>query len=206
MVSPDSIERSRDLDRLLTFVDAAVAIALTLLVLPLVDLAGELESGDAVWQAVREHAGRFAAFALSFVVIARLWRAQHQIVRGAVDDRVDLFWCLLAWALTIVFLPFPTALLAATGDQVATKILYIGALLVSSALLALLAAAVRRQRPPGSPLRPSVIPAAVDAVVDGVALLLSVLVPALSYLPLLLLVVGGHASTRILRRWPRLDH
>lgn len=206
MVSPGSLERSRDLDRLLTFVDAAVAIALTLLVLPLVDLAGEIDSSDSVWQVVRDHAGRFGAFALSFVVIARLWRAQHRIVRGAVEDRVDLFWCLIAWALTIVFLPFPTALLSATGDQVATKIFYIGSLLVSSVLLALLAAAVRRQRPPGAPHRPSVLPAAVDAVVDAIALLLSVLVPALSYFPLLLLVLGGQATTLIRRRWPNVDH
>ena len=33
-------ERSRDLERLITFVDAIVAIAITLLVLPLAELAG----------------------------------------------------------------------------------------------------------------------------------------------------------------------
>jgi uncharacterized membrane protein len=205
VVSPDSVERSADLDRLLTFVDAAVAIALTLLVLPLVDLAGEIHTDDSVWQVVREHGGEFGAFALSFVVIARLWRAQHRIVRGAVEDRIDLFWYLIAWALTIVFLPFPTALLSATGDQVATKIFYIGSLLVSSVLLAMLAAAVRRQRPAGSPLRPTMIPAAVDAVLTGIALLLSVFVPALSYFPLLLLVLGGQATTLVRRLWPSLE-
>ncbi|BCJ34164.1 DUF1211 domain-containing membrane protein [Actinocatenispora thailandica] len=205
MLSPDSIERSRDLDRLLTFVDAAVAIAITLLVLPLVDLAGEIESDDSVWQVVRDHAGQFGAFVLSFVVIARMWRAQHEIVRGAVEDRSDIFWSLIAWTLTIVFLPFPTALLAATGSQVATKIFYIGSLLVSSILLALLAAAVRRQRPPGAPHRPSVIPAAVDAVVDAIALLLSVFVPVLSYFPLLLLVLGGQAAALVRRLWPALE-
>jgi hypothetical protein len=51
-----------------------------------------------------------------------------------------------------------------------------------------------------------VLPAAVDAVVDGIALLLSVLVPALSYFPLLLLVLGGQATTLIRRRWPNVDH
>lgn len=205
MTSPDSIERSRDLDRLLTFVDAAVAIALTLLVLPLVDLASEIGSDDSVWQVVRGHAGEFGAFALSFVVIARLWRAQHEIVRGAVEDRVDIFWCLIGWALTIVFLPFPTALLAATGSQVATKIFYIGSLLVSSVLLALLAAAVRRQRPPGAPHRPNVLPTVVDAGVDALALLISVFVPALSYFPLLLLALGGRVTTLVRRLWPGLE-
>ena len=35
--------RSRDLERFITFIDAIVAIAITLLVLPLVDLATEIE-------------------------------------------------------------------------------------------------------------------------------------------------------------------
>ena len=207
MVLPDSFEfeRSRDLDRLLTFVDAAVAIALTLLVLPLVDLAGEIETDDSVWHVIAEHRGQFGAFVLSFVVIARLWRAQHEIMRGALEDRPGVFWCLVAWALTIVFLPFPTALLSATGSQAATKVAYIGALLLSSILLALLAAAVRRQLPPGTPHRPSVLPAAVDAMVDAVALLLSVFLPVLSYVPLLLLVLGGRATALARRRWPSLD-
>lgn len=40
--------RSRDLERFITFIDAIVAIAITLLVLPLVDLATEIEPGAAV--------------------------------------------------------------------------------------------------------------------------------------------------------------
>jgi hypothetical protein len=41
----DRVERSRDFERFITFIDAIVAIAITLLVLPLVDLATELDRG-----------------------------------------------------------------------------------------------------------------------------------------------------------------
>jgi hypothetical protein len=42
---------------------------------------------------------------------------------------------LLAWTLTIVFLPFPTTLVAATDNGGLVKVLYIGTMAMSSALL-----------------------------------------------------------------------
>ena len=46
--------REHTLERTLMFTDAAVAIALTLLVLPLVDVAGEV--GDSsVWDVITDH-------------------------------------------------------------------------------------------------------------------------------------------------------
>ena len=53
-------ERHRDLDRLLTFVDAVVAIAITLLVLPLAEGGGEVERGRRLAQ-VLQRAHRRAA-------------------------------------------------------------------------------------------------------------------------------------------------
>lgn len=47
--------RERDFERFLTFVDAVVAIAITLLVLPLVDLAGELGDGGSVADLIGDH-------------------------------------------------------------------------------------------------------------------------------------------------------
>ena len=45
----DVRERERGLDRVLTFVDAVVAIAITLLVLPLAELAPEVGDGSVRW-------------------------------------------------------------------------------------------------------------------------------------------------------------
>lgn len=52
--------------------DAVVAIAATLLVLPLVDVIGELD-GNHVGQLLRDNGDKLFAFVLSFVVIARFW-------------------------------------------------------------------------------------------------------------------------------------
>lgn len=164
---------------------------MTLLVLPLADLAGTLRQGDDVWSVVQGHAGEFLAFLLSFVVIARLWVAQLRIVRGALEADRPLVGVMLAWTLTIVFLPFPTSLLAEVGDQAATKVLYIGTLAVSSLLLALLATLVDRQLGPDTPWRPRRSVLLVDAAAFVLALVLCLLVPSLSYYPLLLLFVAG---------------
>ena len=81
-------ERSRDLERVLTYVDAIAAVAITLLILPLVDLAGEIRSEhDSVSALIRSHAGEFWGFALSFVVIARLWFSQHRLMRPVVTGQ-----------------------------------------------------------------------------------------------------------------------
>ena len=53
-----------------TFVDA---LALTLLVLPLVELTVELREDDSVANLLRNHGWQFFAFGLGFVVIARMW-------------------------------------------------------------------------------------------------------------------------------------
>src|SRR5690348_12750192 len=138
-------ERERDLERLLTFVDAVVAIAITLLVLPLAEIAGEVRNGQ-VLDLLREHVDDLFGFALSFAVIARLWVAQHAIVSSLVRQNDVILRLLLAWAFTIVVLPFPTALVAVTSDDSTAKVLYIGTMAASSALLALIARAVARDR------------------------------------------------------------
>ena len=137
-MSETELERDRDLDRFLTFVDAVVAIAITLLVLPLAELAPELGDGS-VTELLREHESELLGFFLSFAVIARLWLAQHETVSSLVRQDRFVVQILLLWLLTIVILPFPTALVAEAGEQAATKIFYIGTMAVSSLLLTLVA-------------------------------------------------------------------
>jgi len=189
-------ERERDLDRLLTFVDAIVAIAITLLVLPLADVAGEVGKGT-VSDLLSEHTAEILGFFLSFVVIARLWLAHHAIVSGLVRQDRWIVNLMLAWALTIVFLPFPTALVAEAPDDAMTKVLYIGTMALSSAVLAAIAWSIVRKpdvRDTAAPPDPSV--AAANVVAFLVALTVSVAVPATSYWPLLLLAVAEPVARR----------
>lgn len=123
----------RGLERLVVFADAVVAIACTLLVLPLVDLAAQAQAVPAT-QIVSDHLEQFGAFALSFAVIARLWVVHHRIF-----ERVDaydpmLIRLTLLWLFTVAFLPFPTSVLANQSGRGAS-VLYIGTLLASSLTL-----------------------------------------------------------------------
>jgi uncharacterized membrane protein len=83
LVPESRVARERDLDRFLTFVDAVVAIAITLLVLPLAEVATEVGDGS-VGDLLRDKDDKLLAFFLSFLVIAQLWMSQHHIVGGLV--------------------------------------------------------------------------------------------------------------------------
>jgi uncharacterized membrane protein len=190
-------DRGRDLDRLLTFVDAIVAIAITVLVLPLADIAGEVGKGP-VTELLAEHTAEMFGFFLSFLVIARLWLTHHAIVSGLIGQTAWIVNLTLAWALTIVFLPFPTALVAEAPDDATTKVLYMGTMAVSSAVLAAIAWAIRRKpdvSDADAPPDPWI--AAANVVLFLVALTVSVVAPVTSYWPLLLLLLAEPAVRRI---------
>ena len=195
--------RGRDLDRLLTMVDAIVAIAITLLVLPLVELTADLGE-EPVRRVLADHQGQLWSFLLSFAVIARLWWAQHEAVRGLVAMPPGFFGALMTWTVTIVFLPFPTALVAQSGDEALTKILYISTTAASMAVLVVIDLLVERHprcRVPGVRV-PRAGVTAVNVGLLVLALVISLALPVTSYLPLLLLAVDQPVA-RLLRLAPR---
>jgi uncharacterized membrane protein len=187
-------ERARDFERFLTFIDAIVAIAVTLLVLPLVDLVGELDQGGSVVQLLQDNLAPIGAFFLSFVVISQLWLIQHRMLKNVVATNEAMTWLLVFWGLTIVVLPFPTALVAGpgnAGEQAITKILYVGTMAVGSFVLGLVCLVVARH----DELRDSAdVPDAVRAFGTTATFVLALgvmlLVSGASYWPLLLLVVS----------------
>jgi len=189
------VRSDRGLDRLLTFLDAVVAIAITLLVLPLVDvLAGGRPETDLAGIFVHD-AAEFIAFLLSFAVIARLWWEHHRLGEqvGAYDAAFILVN--LAWVLTIVFLPFATQVVATYGPARLAVATYIGTILVSQACLSVLSlllwrrprlrrdGADTRQTPPWAAL-------ATTALLI-LALVLGVAIPAVNYWALLVLFLSG---------------
>jgi uncharacterized membrane protein len=144
------VRTDRGLDRLITFVDAVVAMAITLFVLPLVEV---LRSGSAA-EAGAGHGPRRGAGGgrgpvrglPCFVVIARLWLAHHRLVErvGAYDSAFVLVN--LGWVLTVVLLPFATQVLAVYGTDRPAIATYIGTMTASSACLSVLSVLVW-QRP-----------------------------------------------------------
>jgi uncharacterized membrane protein len=191
----DERPRERDFERFLTFVDAVVAIAITLLVLPLVDLAGSLRPGESVADLIGDNSAKLGSALLSFAVIARLWLAQHHVVRNVVRQDRIVTRLMLLWLLMIALLPFPTALLADGGSQALTKLLYVGTMAISSFCLAGMARHISRT----PAIRDSDdAPDAIGAMTAGVTLLLalaiSLAIPATSYWPLLLLLVTDRVA------------
>ena len=181
-------DRGRDLERLLTFIDAVVAIAMTLLVLPLVELTNDVSARESVADLLRHHQPQIWSFLLSFAVISRLWFAQHYSFSHVLYTHKRVASLLVFWSLTIVFLPFPTALVARAGDQATTKILYIGTILVSTIALAVIDRTViaNPQITDGDGL-PDFGAAVMNAGLLALALVISLVFPATSYFPLLLL-------------------
>lgn len=185
----------RGFDRFITFLDAVVAIAITLLVLPLVDVLGGHLPHD-VAGVFTENGDRFFAFLLSFAVIARLWLAHHRIVErvGAYDGA--FLFANFGWALTIVFLPFATQLIAEfpATDRLAVGV-YIGTITLSSLFLAAVGVlvwrrpALRREGVTEREVAPWVVLANAGAFV--VALVLGTALPHLNYYALLLLFLTG---------------
>ena len=159
-VPEDEIEteaESRAAERLNLFSDAVVAIAITLLAIEL-----PVPEGTTVptfWASVRHDAGHYAAFLISFFVIAAAWRDHHDIFRYVrrVDSR--LLTLNIGWLLMIVLNPFATRLLTAPGHpDLQTHALRFGfyallQVLVSALMFAMVARMLSRGLAPGIPRR-----------------------------------------------------
>jgi len=100
---------SRASDRLITFTDAVVAIAITLLALDLPVPTGRTVSG--LWASVMSDSGQYLAFLISFFAIAGGWSQHHELFRYARSTDARMKSLHLAWLLTIIVLPFATKLL-----------------------------------------------------------------------------------------------
>jgi len=101
---------NRGFDRVVNFSDAVVAIAITILVLPLVDEASNIGHGN-VNHFLLGIGPQIYVFVLSFAVIAYYWFLHHTFFEQLqqVDRRIMLLNTL--WLFGIVFIPFPTALI-----------------------------------------------------------------------------------------------
>lgn len=184
----------RGLDRLVFFSDAVIAIAITLVVLPLVDVAREPNAGPTT-EFFADNSAALIAAGISFVVIGSFWREHHRIFNHAIGFTPLLVTINLLWLAGIAFLPLATVLQvdAAHDDRLAT-FLYIGTVGVTMALLRVEELVLTRSHlfPPGSvPTRRELVlhwsPVALTALAAAVA----ALAPQLGLYPLLLLVLSA---------------
>ena len=194
----------RGLDRFITFLDAIVAIASTLLVLPLTEIIVGTHPPPHATEVFTQYGARFWAFLLSFAVIFRLWLAHHRMVErvGAYD--AVFVWVNVGWALTVVFLPFATQLTSAypVSDRLAIGV-YLGTLTLSSVFLSVVATLVwrrpllRRQGVAAGDAAPWAALATTTVLL--LALVIAIAFPRVNYFALLLLFLSSPVE-RLLSR------
>lgn len=196
-------------ERLVFFTDAVVAIALTLLILPLVDLVPQASrSGLDLGDLLRENLAELGSFLLSFVVIFRFWWAHHQLFRHVSGLNPTLVRWNLLWLLSIVVLPWPTAIITAYDTSPVSVLLYIGTLVVSSGSLTALAVTIHRNPALSAgrsqETRDEVLGSAASLAALILALVLgTAFADTVNYWALLLLFLSGPAESLVKRRWAR---
>jgi len=203
MSNPPQRRTPEGLKRLIAFSDGVVAIALTLLVLPLADLASELRAQPTFIDAMNQHSDALLGFFISFAVIWVLWRNHHEIMENFQGYNATMFNVHFLWLLSIVVLPLATALISndrvpwADAFYIVVLGFAIGSLIVISRQglrhpdLVVDDDAVRRSLAGWSGV------GTIIALI--VALVVTIVWPSLGSLPLLLLVVPGPLSAILTR-------
>jgi len=103
----------RDANRLETFSDGVIAIAITLLVLEVhVPDPSEIDSNRELWRALRELWPEYVGYLLSFIVIGIMWANHHNIFKHISNTDHNLIVINTLLLLCIGFIPFTTDLLA----------------------------------------------------------------------------------------------
>jgi TMEM175 potassium channel family protein len=126
-LEPDpSAARTAAIDRIVFFSDAVFAIAMTLLVLPLVGGRSDLP----VWDQIKLKAPEMYAFALSFWVIGLYWLGHHRVYRRVRAYDEGLMLLNLLQLFCVAFLPYPTALSGRYSDDVASTVFYAASMTV----------------------------------------------------------------------------
>lgn len=188
------IRTERGLDRLVNFSDATVAIAITLLILPLVDAASQI--GDEPFGAfLDDNFWEIFAFVVSFAVIARFWVVHHHLFESVRDYNQWIVWFNFLWLIAIVAIPFTANVLSAgAGERPEVYALYIGDMLVATIATRLIGATLYRNPELMTDEARQDIDktrGVAELIIMAVALVLAVLFPAVNLWWLFLLFLAG---------------
>lgn len=196
-------------ERAKAFADAVVAIAMTLLILPLMESVADVAGADRSalhWFA--EHQQALISFLLSFAMIAMFWMTHHRVFASVETVTTPLLWIVMAWLLTIVWLPVATAMSGQMdSDDAFVKIVYIGSMM-AIALMMLWQRLYLRAHPRLHHITEAHIVSGLSAdiamvVLFGVALAVAVFVPVIGYWALLVMLLVSPVQRVVARRVAR---
>lgn len=103
-------DKNLQLERLVFFCDAVVAIAITLLVFNL--KIGHVDGGHLTFKDLLQPWHSFLAFLLSFFNIASFWKTHHSFFTHVKKVDEKLLWFNIFWLFSIAILPFSTSLVS----------------------------------------------------------------------------------------------
>jgi uncharacterized membrane protein len=133
------IETRVDAERVVFFTDAIVAIAITLLVLPLIESIPEASAHGLTTGAwLSEHSTGLLAFVVSFAIVSYQWVSHRRLFAPLAAVTQGMLWLDIAWAFTIVFLQLPSAMIYALATDRWSVVLYIGTLTTTQGLVAVM--------------------------------------------------------------------
>ena len=195
----------RGVGRLVGFTDGVVAIAITLIVLPLVDSARSIGTQPAL-EFLHQNTFNLFAAALSFVVIASFWKDHHRLYRVVTGSTAALINANLVWLAAIVFLPLPTVLIVESpGHDPVAAGLYVGTIIAAQLAIRMQELIVVRSDLLPTEARPSARSLWADwivVVLTVVALIVTVAVPQTGLYPLLLVLLGYPLNWLVLHAAP----
>jgi uncharacterized membrane protein len=115
-------EKNLELERLVFFSDAIVAIAITILVFNL-KITGD-DGRHFQYSDLLQAWPKLLAFLLSFFIIALFWKAHHQFFVHIREIDDTLLWNNIGWLLFVVLLPFTTTLISTHFHDPAAMVIY----------------------------------------------------------------------------------
>jgi uncharacterized membrane protein len=191
-------------ERLKAFVDAVVAIAMTLLILPLMESVSDAADAHTSTGAfLVEHAAQLMSFVLSFVLIATFWMEHHGLYRHVQRATVPMLWINAGWMLTIVWLPVATSMLGQMQTDPLQAVLYIGTLMLTQ--VATLVGKLYLLRHPelvemsAQDLRRGAMGDIAALILFAIALPIAAWVHVIGYFALLLVALSGPLERMLLR-------
>ncbi len=183
----------RGLDRLIYFSDAVVAIAITLIALPLIDSAREVTNGSTS-KFLSENVYAFIAAAITFVAVSAFWRDHHSLFERATGYTHLLLRVNMIWLVGIVALPVVTVLDVYSRHDNLAAVVYLIVMIFTMSLNRIEELILYRAHllSDGDTLTRSVLVLRWSQVVGAVlAMLVALALPKVGLWSLFLVVAGG---------------
>lgn len=191
----------KSIDRLVNFSDAVIAIAITLLVLPLVQSVSDLAT-KSPQEIIQDNALNLIVFVVSFLVISKFWLVHQGIFNPLKSFNGKIFQINTIWLMSIVIIPFTNELISAhKGADVFANAVYIGMLFLTTFVGLYMEYEVAKHpelwKEDG--VAPSLADGLAATILMGLALIIAIVFPDIGLYSLIILIFSG-VVTKSLRK------